>query len=249
MNAATSFSRSSCLEAREVAERNALAARQQRAEALLEELVADQRQRPERDAVKAAVAGDQPRPAGGGARELHRRVDRLRAGAREEHRVEPRRQPPGELLREHARRAPSSGSARRPPGPPRASPAAPRARPDGCGRGSRSPRRCGSPGTRDRRRRTGRSPSPTRSSLSKPRMLSTSTSDGSRCRVASASVSSARAAASATTPRESPSCAGPGSVIIAEPPVLLSSCPPIPTRRRRPCRTWPRARCWRRRSV
>ena len=102
MKAATSFARSSRLQALEVAERNALAAGQQRAEALLEELVADQRQRPERDAVEAAVAGDQPRPAGRRARELHRRVDRLGAGAREEHGVEPARQALRERLGEHA---------------------------------------------------------------------------------------------------------------------------------------------------
>ena len=90
------------LQAREVAERNALAAGQQRAEALLEELVADQRQRPERDAVKAAVAGDQPRPTGRRARELHRRVHRLGARAREEHGVEPARQALRQRLGEHA---------------------------------------------------------------------------------------------------------------------------------------------------
>ena len=49
------------LELLEVAERDQLAARQQRAEALLEELVADERQRPEGDSVKAALAGDEPR--------------------------------------------------------------------------------------------------------------------------------------------------------------------------------------------
>ena len=88
MKAATSPPRSSASRRCEVAERDPRAARQQRAEALLEEVVADQRQRPEGDAVKAALAGDQPRPARGGARELHRRVHRLGAGAREEDRLE-----------------------------------------------------------------------------------------------------------------------------------------------------------------
>ena len=50
---------------------------------------------------KLAVAGDQARPAGRRARELHRRVDRLGAGAREEHRVEPARQALRERLGEH----------------------------------------------------------------------------------------------------------------------------------------------------
>src|ERR1039457_6372448 len=76
------------LQAREVAERDALAARQQRAEAILEELFTDQRERPERDAVKAPLTGDQPRPTRRRARELHRRVHGLGARAREEHGVE-----------------------------------------------------------------------------------------------------------------------------------------------------------------
>ena len=79
------------LQAREVAKRNAVAARQQRAEAFLEELVTDQRERPERDPVKAAVARDQPRPTRRRARELHRRVYGLGARTREEHGVEPAR--------------------------------------------------------------------------------------------------------------------------------------------------------------
>ncbi len=79
------------LEALEVAERDARAAGQQRAEALLEEVVADERERAERDAVEARLARDQARAPGRGARELHRRVDRLGAGAREEDRVEPGR--------------------------------------------------------------------------------------------------------------------------------------------------------------
>jgi hypothetical protein len=77
---------------RQVAERNALAAGQQRAEPFFEELVTDQRERPERDPVEAVVAGEQPRPARRSARELHRRVHGLGAGAREEHGVEPARQ-------------------------------------------------------------------------------------------------------------------------------------------------------------
>ena len=77
---------------RQVAVRNALAARQQRAEPFFEELVADQRERPQRDPVKAVVAGDQPRPARRSARELHRRVHGLGARTREEHGVEPVRQ-------------------------------------------------------------------------------------------------------------------------------------------------------------
>src|SRR4051794_3140179 len=51
------------LQALELAERNALTARQQRTEAFPEEVVADERERTKRDPVKAAVTGDQPRPA------------------------------------------------------------------------------------------------------------------------------------------------------------------------------------------
>ena len=90
------------LQAREVAKRNQRAARQQRAEAFLEELVTDQRERPERDPVKAAVARDQPRPTRRRARELHRRVHGLGTGAGEEHGVEPARQTLRELFGQHA---------------------------------------------------------------------------------------------------------------------------------------------------
>ena len=152
---------------------------------------------------KLRVAREQPRAAGRRARELHRRVDRLGAGAREEHRVEPGRQPLRTAPRRASRPAPSSGSGRRRRGRRRASPAAPRGRRGGCGRGWRSPRRCGSRGRRARRRRRGSEPRAVAYSLSKPRIRSTSTSDGSRWRAARSSVSSARAAASATTPRGS----------------------------------------------
>ncbi|HEY7629334.1 MAG TPA: aminotransferase class III-fold pyridoxal phosphate-dependent enzyme, partial [Thermoleophilaceae bacterium] len=89
------------LEPVEVAERDALAAGEQRSEALLEELVAHHRQWPERDAVEAAVAGDEPRPARRRAGELHRGVHRLGPRAREEDGVEPVGQPRRERLREH----------------------------------------------------------------------------------------------------------------------------------------------------
>ncbi len=90
------------LEALQVAERDARAAWQQRAEALLEELVADQRERPERDPVEAVLARDQARPTRRGACELHRRVHRLGARAGEEHRVQTAREALRERLREHA---------------------------------------------------------------------------------------------------------------------------------------------------
>ena len=90
------------LEPVEIAERNPRATRQQRTETLLEELVAHQGQRAERDPVKAAVAREQPGSARGRACELHRRVHRLGARAREEHRVEPIRQAFRQCLRQHA---------------------------------------------------------------------------------------------------------------------------------------------------
>ena len=80
------------LQAREVTERNARAPGQERAEPLLEELVAHDRERPERDPVEATVTRQQPWPPRRRASELDRRVDRLGPGAREEHRVEFRRQ-------------------------------------------------------------------------------------------------------------------------------------------------------------
>src|SRR5262249_58107887 len=52
------------LESIEIAERDPAAARHEGAEALLEELVTDQRERPERDAVGARGAGQPPRAAG-----------------------------------------------------------------------------------------------------------------------------------------------------------------------------------------
>ena len=90
------------LERVEVAERDARAAGQQRAEAFLEELIADDRQRSERHPVEARIAREQARPTGRGARELDRRVHSLRPCAGEEHGVEARRQALGELFREHA---------------------------------------------------------------------------------------------------------------------------------------------------
>jgi hypothetical protein len=80
------------MKAREVTERNARAPGQERAEPLLEELVAHDRERPERDPVEATVTRQQPWPPRRRASELDRRVDRLGPGAREEHRVEFRRQ-------------------------------------------------------------------------------------------------------------------------------------------------------------
>ena len=91
------------LQGGEVAVGNELATGQQRAEALLEELVAHHRERPERDAVKAALARDQARSPGRRARELHGGVHGLGPGAREEDGIEGGRQAPAELLGEHAR--------------------------------------------------------------------------------------------------------------------------------------------------
>src|SRR5262249_45149955 len=90
------------LEPIEVPERDESALGQKWAEALLEERIPDERQRTEGDAVKAAVACDQARAAGGCARELHRRVDGLRAGAREERRIQPVGQTLRQRLGEHA---------------------------------------------------------------------------------------------------------------------------------------------------
>jgi hypothetical protein len=96
-----------CLQAREIAERNALAVGQQRAEAILEELVTDQRERAQRDAVKAVVAGHQPRSTRRGPRELHRCVHGLGARAREEHGIERRRQALRQCLGTESRSASS----------------------------------------------------------------------------------------------------------------------------------------------
>ena len=171
MKAATSFARSCASRRVEVAERDALAAGQQRPEALLEELVADQRERPERDAVEAAVAGDQPRAGPWPRARTSSPSPRPR---RRCSRRTPRRGPSRQTLRqrlgEHAgqRRVVDLHAVHEVGGERR--PAGPRARRDGCGRGWRSPRRCGGPGRRGRRRRRGRTPAPSAYCLSKPRI-------------------------------------------------------------------------------
>ena len=169
----------------EVAERDPRAAGQQRPEALLEELVADERQRPERDAVearcrtRAAAAARSPRartssPSPPPRRRCSRRTPR-RA----------RRQPLGERLGEHPgqRRVVDLHAV------------------DEVG-GERRLQHLAHVGMvvaeagealagvevevrAARRRRRGRSPARTRTRLSKPRIRSTSTSDGSRWRAAS----------------------------------------------------------------
>ena len=78
------------LERDEIVERDAHAIRQQRLEALAERLVAVERERAVGQAVESVAAIDDAGTAGRGARELDRRLDRLRAGIREEHLVEMR---------------------------------------------------------------------------------------------------------------------------------------------------------------
>ena len=101
-NAATSPRASSRAERVEVAEGDGLAARQQRPGALAVLGVAVHRQRSHRQAVEAALAEQHARPAGGHARELERRLDRLRPRVREHGGVDPLRHPREQILGEQA---------------------------------------------------------------------------------------------------------------------------------------------------
>jgi hypothetical protein len=86
----------------EVAEGHGLATRQQRPGALAVLGVAVDRQRSQRQAVEAALAEQHALPAGGHARELQRRLDRLRPGVREHGGVDPLRHPREQFLGEQA---------------------------------------------------------------------------------------------------------------------------------------------------
>src|SRR5262249_6669533 len=88
------------LERVEVAERHAVEVGEQRAEARRELGVAVRRQRAERQPVEAVVGGEDAAPLRRGAAELKRRLDRLRAGPREEDAIEPRRRALEERLGE-----------------------------------------------------------------------------------------------------------------------------------------------------
>src|SRR3954469_1620937 len=86
----------------EVVERNARTIRQQRLEALAEDLIAIEGERAAGQAVKCVAAIDDPGPAGRRARELDRSLDRFRAGVREEYFFKmrhEREQPLGEQAR------------------------------------------------------------------------------------------------------------------------------------------------------
>ena len=78
------------VERREIVERHAHAVRQQRLEAAAEDLVAVERERAVGQAVEGVAAIHDAAAPGRGARELDRRLDRLRAGIGEEHLVEMR---------------------------------------------------------------------------------------------------------------------------------------------------------------
>ncbi len=101
-NAATSPRSSSRASALEVAERDRVAAGQQRAEALAEDRLAVERQRAERQAVEGVLGVEDPRAPGRRARDLDRRLDRLRAAVRRHHRADARRRAREQLLGEHA---------------------------------------------------------------------------------------------------------------------------------------------------
>ena len=78
------------LERIEVAERDAREAGQQRLEAVGERRVAGRGEGAERQPVEASLDGDDARAAGRRTPDLDRRLDRFRAGAREEHAPEAR---------------------------------------------------------------------------------------------------------------------------------------------------------------
>jgi len=75
-------------ERREVPERHCVAARQKRPEALAELLVAVDRHGPKRQPVEATLAVDDARPAGRGAGELQRTLDRLGSRAAQDRGVQ-----------------------------------------------------------------------------------------------------------------------------------------------------------------
>ena len=76
------------LQSLEIVERDFETVRQERLEAVAEHCVGIDRQRPVAQAVEGVRAIDEARPPGGGAREFQGRLDRFRAGAREEGLVE-----------------------------------------------------------------------------------------------------------------------------------------------------------------
>ena len=76
----------------QIAERHQFTAGQQRSKTFLEKLVANHRQRPECDAVEAALARHEIRATGGRPCELHRRIHGFGARARKKRGVEPGRQ-------------------------------------------------------------------------------------------------------------------------------------------------------------
>ena len=88
------------LQGLEVAERDALAARQQRPEAVAELIVAVERQCAERQAVEAMLGEQDPRAAGRRACQLDRRFDRLGAAVGEHHSVDARRRELDQPLRQ-----------------------------------------------------------------------------------------------------------------------------------------------------
>ena len=90
------------LERLELAERHAVEAGQERAEAVGELRVAVRRERAEREPVEPVVGRDDARALRRGAAELERRLDRFGAAAREEAALEPRRRAREELLREQS---------------------------------------------------------------------------------------------------------------------------------------------------
>ncbi len=125
--------RDRALQRREVVERHARRVRQQRLEAVAEDRVAVERQRAVGQAVERMIAEYDARPAGRGARELDRGLDRLRAGIGEEHLVEIghlREQPLGQISRPASTRRVARDWAGRCRAPRSTRPAAP----GGCGR-------------------------------------------------------------------------------------------------------------------
>ena len=101
ISAATSPRASSPLERLEIAERDRVAARQQRPEAGTELVVAVERQRPEREPVEPVIGVEHARAAGRGARDLDRRLDRLGSRVRRHHRGDAARCARQQLLRQH----------------------------------------------------------------------------------------------------------------------------------------------------
>ncbi len=86
----------------QIAEADRIAARQQRPEALAELDAAVERQRAEREPVEGVLGVQDARTAGGGARDLDRRLDRLGAGVRGDHRGDAVGSAREQLLGEHA---------------------------------------------------------------------------------------------------------------------------------------------------